>query len=241
MRALVLLACSGCSTLLGIDDLGGPPDGGAVADRPVDVVVPGSLRITGTYLQAGLAGGGTPIPNAAIELISTTDTGSTTTTDANGRFELVVVTNGQPLDGFFRATDPSGKVQPSETFFAFPLTQDTELVLQGLDQPSIDQLAQICGAVAGPQFPFFALQAVDATGAPVAGVTFNTEPPGKYCADTNGGIPQPGNNTSGQSGIVFGFEISPGSVQIFTNILAGGRLVDALPGMSMFVPIASVH
>jgi hypothetical protein len=236
-RALAIaVACTGCSSLLGIDDLSGPPDAGVPRDMAIDVIVPGSIQISGMAVQVTGIGGNQPLPMAAIEARALNDqTMAFANADPNGNFTLFVDTGGQPFDGYLHSSGPNNQVQPTHTYFLGPLTGDTNnVVLQHLDNSTLDQLAQICGVVHTPGSPFYAIQAADVDGAPRPMVTVTTFPDGKYCSDQSGGFPQPGNVT-GSSGIVFAFEVPEGAAVVFAD--PGSRNVTAPAGTTMFVPV----
>ncbi|MEO8698775.1 MAG: hypothetical protein ABI867_01995 [Kofleriaceae bacterium] len=236
MRHLaVALVCAGCSSVLGIEELEGPGDGGVPQDRPTDVIVGPQLRISGTAQQISGPVGGQGIANAQIELVTqgSDSRPEITSSGLDGTFTLLVDTRGMPVDGYLRMTDLSGNVVPSDTFFVEPLTRDTEVVLQGFDRPTLDMLGAVCGAAAAiTDFPVYIVAAVDAAKQPVAGVTIKSTPNGVICIDN--GNPQPGNIT-GPSGIGFVFGIPPGAAVM--TVGATSRSVVAEPATTMFVPV----
>ena len=118
-----LLACTGCSTVLGIDDLSGPLAGDAAGDSstPPDgpVIPPGGILVAGTVVTNTLDG----VPNAAVELIDQPAVISKvmTTTGDDGAFELVIDANGNPFDGAaLRASAPSSTTLATLAYFRQP-------------------------------------------------------------------------------------------------------------------------
>src|SRR6185295_7550816 len=86
------------------------------------------ITISGTASSRGI-GGTAPEANVTIAAYKNTDEATavaTTNTDAMGKFSLVIMTNGQPLDGFLKAT--KGGFTTSYLYPPRPVSADLAMV-----------------------------------------------------------------------------------------------------------------
>lgn len=223
MRALLLLACVGCSSVLGIDDLSGPLAGDAATDGLTvepdgPVVPPGNLLIAGTVLTIDLQG----VPNALVELVDQPAgiPSATTMSGADGTFALVFEGNGTAFDGAGVRVSSVQSSLATLVYFRQALSPDRPLMnvkLQLFGNTAIDELAQQCNLSPGPTKSMFTVFSVNDQGAAVANVPFTTAPGATFCTDHNG-VFGPTADT-GSSGITFAFELLPGPV----TVSAGGQ------------------
>src|SRR2546422_816901 len=80
--------------------------GGSSGKTPDATNVPATITVTGTAAAPGL-GGSTPAPGVAVGAFRNSDENTAVamaTTDGSGNYTLTITTNGQPLDGFVKAT-----------------------------------------------------------------------------------------------------------------------------------------
>lgn len=134
MRAQILMlvaGLAGCSKLLGIDDLSGPPlgDGGPGDDgRPPGDSAPPQITVSGTITRF-LATNPTPVPLADYPVALVKMPGRVRIvngmTDATGRYSMTADTGGAPLDAHLEiAGSVPFDLPPSVSHFAAPLTAD---------------------------------------------------------------------------------------------------------------------
>lgn len=217
MRALLLLACTGCSTVLGIDDLSGPladaAGDGATIEPDGPVVPPGNLLIAGTVLTLNLDG----VPGAIVELVDQPAGIPTaeTVSAADGTFALVIDTSGAQFDGAGLRVRSDMTSLATRVYFREALSPDrpiTNVKLQVFGDTAIDELAQLCNLPPGIAKSMFVVFSVDSQGAPVLNVPFTTAPTATFCAERNG-VFGPTEDT-GTSGNAFAFELLPGEVTV---------------------------
>ncbi len=213
MRVLLLLACAGCSTVLGIDDLSGPLAGDAAGDSsltPPDgpVVPPGGILIRGTVLTGTLDG----VAGATVELVDQPEgiPNATTVSGGDGAFELVIDAMGNQFDGAaLQASSPSTLV--TLAYFRQPLSPDvsfSDARLQLFEDGSLAKLAAMCGLPEGPFKSAFLVFTVDAQGVAIPNTPFSTSPSATFCAE------QGPTTSTGSSGVAFTFELPPGPVSV---------------------------
>lgn len=218
---LLLLACAGCSTVLGIDDLSGPLASDAAGDSPPTppdgpVVPPGGILIAGSVLTANLDG----VAGAVVELLDQPEGIPTASavSGGNGTFQLVIDAMGNQFDGSaLRVSAPVSSLA-TLAYFAQPLSPDlaiTDARLQLFEEGSFEKLAARCGL---PQSPFksaFIVFTVDEQGAPAPNTPFTTSPTAPFCTERNGAF-EPTTDT-GPTGVAFAFELPPGSVTVSSS------------------------
>ncbi len=222
MRALLLLACTGCSTVLGIDDLSGPLGADAAGDgsttRPDGPVTPpGGILITGTVVTGALEG----VANATVELVDQPAGIPTATTMSagDGAFQLVIDAMGSQFDGAALRTSAGSSSSATLVYFSGALSPDrpiTGVKVQIFGDGTVDELAAKCGL---PQSPFksaFLVFTVDAQGSSVANTPFTTSPTAAFCTERNGGF-GPTTDT-GPNGVAFAFDLPPGTVTVSAGL-----------------------
>jgi hypothetical protein len=236
--AVVLLA--GCNNLLGIEDLRGPaaPIEDAMPGddgMPDGAEVPATVMISGTTNR--LAAQTTePIAGVLVEYYDASGTPrATMSSDAAGAFTLTIPTQGAPLDGYLRASDPSQSVITLNTYFSRPLVADAAGYTLGLFTDEVmGQLASFCSAQHGAAFAVIVALVGDAREIAVPDVAVTTDPSGSPCTFASG-TPMPGNITA-SDGSMFVLELPPGGVLVTAQGI-GSRTVTAEPGAISMVPV----
>ncbi len=246
MRALLLLvSLTGCSQILGIEDLGGPgvAQDGSTGDSP-DGSLPEAISVRGTVqLFQGLAGTG-PADGAEVEFILRAGNQSiaNTITALNGTYALDLVTGGQPLDGFVHVKR-SGNF---DTFVntAHPLTADADLSFIIFDSQSIQNVAQLGGAQQSNGAGVVIASILDGADAPLAGAILMIDQAAaaiRY-ADSNS-MPSQGLSSTTSNGVVWVFNVqlpaitltaAPGMVG---TVPYPGRVVPISPSSVTYVPL----
>lgn len=235
MRALLLLlACTGCSKVLGIGDLEGPDGGPIPPNDASDGPVPGTIRITGTVQQVdGISGMSSPLPDAAVSLVAQpTGVGSAAAlSDAQGRFELVIETNGIPLDGALRVAAPNERT--TFQYLSRPVVGDVDASVQIYDEQLFQMVSQMC-QLFEPVTPVFLVFVSDAQNNPVEEAPLSSMPDSTFCSPDASGTFTP-TNKSGVGGVAFNFGLPPGDVTLGTN--GALRTVTAEPQSTVVVPL----
>jgi|HubBroStandDraft_6_1064221.scaffolds.fasta_scaffold121092_3 hypothetical protein len=211
--ALVFCACGGKS---GGGGGGGSPDApGSSIDAPVNV--PATITISGTVVEKSTSGS-TPVGSATVVAKNSSDDSmvATATTNGSGDFTLTVTTNGQPLDGYLDVTDGSDV----ETFVypPAPIGADyTGAPVQMVTQATINELPILTSVTQSPSDALLGLEVVNGSGAPVSGATVTTTPAGSVFYDSSGGLPTKTQKTTNTDGVVFVFNVAPGSVSVMAT------------------------
>src|SRR5882757_5170150 len=151
----VLVGCGGSSSSK-------PPDSGSDIDAKVfldaPVNVPAMITVSGIAAKRGL-GASTTLAGVSIGAYRTGNDATpevTATTDAQGKYTLVITTNGVPLDGYIKATT-TGLLDtylypPSPLVADFATAQDNMV-----DQSTFYTLSNITGAGQQPTNGFIAI------------------------------------------------------------------------------------
>ncbi|MFO0618698.1 MAG: hypothetical protein U0414_39260 [Polyangiaceae bacterium] len=184
---------------------------------PLPTTAPAVIDLGGDV--SGIDGASTSkVMGAKVELFKNDVLASTTTSGAMGVFSFLdVATNGMPVDGYLRASDP--KFLDTYVYPPYPLAKDTPNAAVLLVSPSTITLLSMIGLPAqNPQNAFVGILVVDCDGNPVEGATVSTNPPGtvKYGM---GMLPSNSATSTGADGLAYVF-----------NVPAGPVVVDAMAG-----------
>lgn len=226
MRALTVIACAGCSNVLGIGDLSGPgSDAAGDSPTPDGPIPPGSILIAGTVLSSNTDG----VASATVELVDLPPgiAGATTVSGADGAFQLVIDAGGSQIDGAaLRASTTTSSELVTLAYFGEALSPDREMTdvkLQLFSDGSFESLALQCGVAPSLTKSVLIVFSLDAQHSPVPDVPIATLPGGMFCTDRNGAF-SPTTDT-GPSGVAFAFDVPVGSVTVISDVAArSGRI-----------------
>lgn len=216
MRALLVVLLTGCSSVLGIDNLEGPfqsdaqPPEDVLTDGPV--AVPPAIRISGEVQRLDGMQAGTPLAGETISLIDTTPGASAeeVVSDPAGGFELVIMTSGLPVGGAVQAA--GNTLRTTRSYFTRPLTGDVSTTIQVFEDAFWTQVAESCGSTFAQILPTIIAVVVDAQGNPLEGVPIASTPSTKWCGQSAGGKVAP--DQTGAGGVAFALELPPGPIEI---------------------------
>ena len=200
--ALLIFLVGGC----------GGGDGNKMPDAPS---VSSMITVTGTATKREL----TTMSAAAGATIGAYKNGSdatpvvTTTSDASGNYTLVIPTNGQPLDGYIKAT-LTGFVD-TYLYPAKPLTMDfSGASINMATQQTLDALFPFCQTSQDSSKTIVAALVADAGMTAVADAMVTSTPAaGKYCYQA-GSYPSGGATMTDANGIVYMLNVPAGSVTV---------------------------
>jgi hypothetical protein len=194
----------------------GKSGGGHQADAPPNV--PAMITISGTATQQAMTGSGTPAQGVTVAAFRNSDENTPvamTTTDASGNYTLTITTNGQPLDGFLKAT----KMGNADTYLypPAPLVADFAMAsINELDTTLYGLVAQLIGR-GQPGQGMIALECVDTMNHTVAGAMVTSMPAAAHTGYSGSGSPPLPNIMATQTladGRAFLFGLTPGMVMV---------------------------
>jgi hypothetical protein len=226
---IALVVLTGCSSILGIDDLQGPSAAGDAAtgdtpppdDAPVDqLVVPSTIRLTGVVTRSDNF---SPVPNTTIRFLRLPGNSelANTTTLGDGAYQLDLPTGGDPVAGYFKiGPDSTGAIPENNLYLVEPLVMDgTNYTMVVYPGANISQMRQACGTGINPNAAVVVAMVIDANDKPVAGATVEAEPASPVCYSGSASV-------TGSDGAA-----------IFANApIAPTQLVVRLPGGMMVGP-----
>lgn len=131
-----------------------------------------------------------------------------TTTDAMGKYSLVVPTNGQPLDGYLKGT--LATYMDTYLYPPAPVTADFAGASMNMITPgTLNLLASLlCGATQQDTTGVVAAVVIDAAQMPVAGATTASTPaPTKTCYNM-GGTPNKNATMTDTDGVAYMFNVT---------------------------------
>jgi hypothetical protein len=133
---------------------------------------------------------------------------ATTTTDANGKYALVVTTNGQALDGYLKAT--LGSYLDTYLYPPAPVTADfASASVNMITSNTLDLLANtLCGANQMTTNGVIAVLVVDAAEKPVAGAMVTSDPMSNKICYNGGGFPNRNSTMTDTDGIAYVFNVT---------------------------------
>jgi hypothetical protein len=211
---LLLAACGGGNNGNGGDDDGSntpPADARVYLDAPPSV--PAMLTIGG-LANENTQSGSTPLQGVAIALYHVGDDATplaTATSGADGRYSMMVPTNGHVVDAYLKASK-SGYVDnnmyPAGPFQADTSNADANLITTG----NYGLLTTFAGQQSG--HGIVVVEILDASSQPVQGATIASTPPaGAYKYMDSNGIPTSTTSTN-TDGAAFLINVPPGDITV---------------------------
>ena len=188
---------------------GGGSGGGADAAHD-STPVPTTITISGVASERSL-GGTTLVAGLAVAAYKSSDETTAVamaTTDAMGKYTLTITTNGQPLDGFVKAT--KSIYMDTYLYAPAPLTADFTKGSINMLTPSNFNLLQgtLCNANQTSAMGTIAVIAMDASMTALAGATVASTPAAtKYCYDM-GGFPNKNATMTDTDGVAIMFNVT---------------------------------
>ena len=178
--------------------------------------VPAMITLSGTATETGFSGT-SPVDGVTCALFASSDETTpiaTTVTGGDGRYEFRVTTNGQPFDGYIKATK-SGYVD----LFVYetgPWTSDS--TNQGFNMITPNNMRSLSNIAGGDQqttMGLVGLMVADAAGNPVEGASVSSTPAsGAYRYMNGSGFPSSGATATADDGVAFMFNAPPGEITI---------------------------
>lgn len=174
------------------------------------------ITITGTAKTVG-AGSSSPAPGVTIGAYRNSDENTpvaTATTDTAGAYTLTIMTNGQALDGFLKATltgDLDTYLYPPA-----PLTADfSGAAINMVTENTVQLLSNVCGHGITEANGVIGVEVFDASMQPVAGASLSSTPAAaKYCFDgATPGLPDGAKTETAADGLGYMIDVS-GSVMV---------------------------
>jgi hypothetical protein len=175
------------------------------------------------------ASGGTPVEGLLVEAFANsadTTVVASAMTDANGDYTLVIMTNGQQLDGFLKATK-AGLVD-TYLYPPAPLTGDFAGASLNMVNPTTFGLLAdtLCRANQDAAKGTIAVRVQDATDMPVAGATVSSNPAAtKACYNGSSGLPSSTATATASDGVGYLFNVT-GNVTVSAS---GGATFQSHP------------
>jgi hypothetical protein len=217
LHALVFLAAcgggGGNSDAPGID--GGAEDAKVFLDAPPNV--PQMIAIGGIASERSISGE-TVVAGVTMALYATSN--ETTpiamaTTDAAGKYTIMAMTSGAPIDGFIKATK-SGYVD----LYMYPATpfisDEMDAGVNMMTPSNKDFLNSLAGGNQMAGKGMIGLQIRDAGGNPVEGATISSTPAsGGYRYNNTSGLPSANATATSADGVAFMFNVPSGSGKTF--------------------------
>lgn len=212
-RALALALLTGCSSLLGIDDLSGPA---AALDAPNVDAPPASdqIRLTGTTQLLQSMTQGSTLPGVKLDFIRMPDLLrlATQITDPNGGYVFLLDTNGVGFRGYLRIDAGSGlggqdPYREARTYTEL-LVADSTVGAFAITDKLVNENAMLAGELLTPNTSVVLVVVSNSGGAPRAGVTLALDGATRitYCDDS--GVPAPNLGATTSSGIAWVFNLS---------------------------------
>lgn len=213
-------------------------------DAPVEAGIdapPGSLTFTGVVDQL-VDSAPTPLAGAKVTLSRDdgTEVGSTTS-DANGAFSIPV-TGPLPLDGFYKIEGAG--ILDSYSHLVLATSTDPASHVLALSATELDELAVAAGTVQQPDTSLVIAQAVNASGAPLAGAKIYAAASGDarlpVCYSA-GGVPDCALTATGADGLGWVFSAPTISLAVGAEDAGGQALTtttfDVLSHTVVFTPV----
>jgi hypothetical protein len=204
--AFVFGACGGGS--------GSNPDAGADARIFLDAppVVPQMITIAGTATADGQSSS-MPLPGVAISIVKQSDENTplaTATTDAQGKYSVMVPTGGGVVDAYIKATIANyvdNYVYPAAPFQTDTLMANANMITSS----NFNLLGIISGQQSGKGV--IVIEILDANMMPVMGATVTSSPPSTYKYSDSNGTPTSTTATAAD-GTAFMFNVPVGHVDV---------------------------
>lgn len=205
MRVRGMFAC------LALAGCGGEHSVGVDAAR-----VPATLNVSG-HAEAYSASGSQPLAGVTVAAYRSSDDATvvvSTTTGVDGRYNMVLETGGQPLDGYFRAT--LSTYMDTYLYPARVVSEDLTGARIAMLTPEIFTLLSdtLCGADQQASNAAIIAIVTDETETPVAGAIVGSSPAApKYCYNS-GGFPNRNAAATDADGIAYYLDVPPGRVTV---------------------------
>lgn len=187
-----------------------------VGDVP-DAFVPPTIRISGQATPFGSDG------SVALDSVELRDLANQAIPaeiafdPAAGAFELVIGTNGRPVDGYLLVTPNDPSLRPTQEYFPSPLDRDLEVQIPLIDETTAGTIRQACGGTSTADGVVFVIGALAADQTPLGGARITTSPEGEYCTSSL----QPG-TVSAADGLVFAVGVP--RVETLVTVTSGDRV-----------------
>jgi len=169
--------------------------------------------VTGTAKSAPGGGALAGVAIGAYQNSNENTAVATATTDQAGNYTLDITTNGVALDGYIKAT--LATYLDTYLYAPAPLVADYAGASMNLvTESTVQTLSNLCGSPITEANGAVGMEAVDSTGAVVAGVAFSSTPaPTKYCYNAANGFPGSSLTATGADGLGYLVDVS-GSVSV---------------------------
>jgi hypothetical protein len=206
---VLVAACSGSNGTTPIDGHSGGSDSAST--------VPAMITISGQALQQDQSGE-TPVAGVAISAFASSNESAplaSTTTDASGNYTLMIATQGQPIDGYIKAT-MSGLVD-TYVYPPVPMAKDqTNAVASMITTSNYNALVGFEGASASNGM--IILVVLDSSAAnTIMGATVATSPTSGKVRYMDGNMQPFATASTNTDGLAFLFDVPPGSVSVSAN------------------------
>jgi hypothetical protein len=241
IRGAAIALLAGCSSILGIEDLGGPaaPDGGTPDGDPST-----TFTLAGAVIR--LEGGNDPpLANHPIELLRAGMTPQVSTTNGQGRYSFAFPA-GQTVDGVVRVVSIGGIDRTTDSY-PLPFATNQTFDAVAISDAFIQQRAMEANEPIAPDAGFIFITVVGANSQPAGNVVVTTDDPNtKVAYGDNDGRVDVSLMTTSASGTAYMFNVLASSVRLATSFSGNGtapRTID-LQGMngvrrSAFVVLAA--
>ncbi len=133
---------------------------------------------------------------------------ATATTDSTGKYSIVVTTNGQPLDGYLKAT--LGGYLDTYLYPPAPVVADfASASINMISSNTLDLLANtLCGANQVDTNGVIAVLVVDGMENPAAGAMVTSDPTSNKICYNGGGFPNRNSTMTDTDGIAYVFNVT---------------------------------
>jgi hypothetical protein len=203
-----------------IDASNPPVDAKVFMDAPP--TVPPMVEISGTAAEGGLSGS-TPVAGVTIEVFRIDDTTpiGTAVTDAQGKYSIMIPTNGMPVNGYVKGSKSGTNYKTSYSYPPGPVIENSlGNDLNMITNSNFNLLNQFAGGNQMAGKGVIALAVVEKSGGTVSGATVVSVPaagPYRY-NDTNG---YPSSQASATAGDGFAYIFNVGG-KVTINAMKSG-------------------
>jgi hypothetical protein len=167
------------------------------------------LTVSGTAAERGSGSSSTPIAGLLVSVFKTSDDATpvgTAMTDAQGKYSIMVMTNGASFDGFVKGAK-SGYVD-SYDYSDGPFVGNTTADLNMITPSNFSLLSTFAGGNQQSSKGLIVLAVLDSNMMPVAGATVASNPAASpYRYNGASGIPDQNATSTGADGAAFMFNV----------------------------------
>lgn len=181
--------------------------------QPLPTTAPAMVKLAGVTQTAGLMGT-KPVASALVEVFQGTNTTPVTSTmsDAQGNYSVMVSTGGVPVDGYARGTAPT--YMTTYLYPAGPIAADITNGTVLLVTPGTFNLLETFASATQMQGNgWIGVVVSDCDGNPLAGATVTTNPAGTVRYN-GGGIPSNTAMMTDADGVAYVFNVPAGDVTV---------------------------